>query len=454
LWLTLQQLKSSDAGKRKAAAEKLAADPDPRALEALGRATQDKDPQVRIAAVNAVGALEVEGKFDILLKSLRDAEGEVRQAAVSQLKDTGSDRVQTALAECLRDPDAGVRARAARLIEGSSWQPTCDEDEVWLAIGKGKFNHAAGFGSLAIKPLEMVFQNGPYHAQVTAIEALGAIPDDRVFKLLARALKSPDHTVCMASIFALMNSGAKGAEAELAPLLKHKDHRIRVATIEALARMDLQQNADGVRALLRDPAWDVRSAAASALAKLRDMATVDALVASLQDPNADVRASAAISLGRIGEERAIAPLVVASKDGDSNVRKMASGALMQIDREWAQTDAAKSAAPDLRAALTSGDWFVRRAATLALEQMGEKTQTATPNSTEIATPARRRAQAVVSIFEELLKDFDADLRLAAALSLGRLGEKRARSALMTAMTDVDEAVRLAATEALTQLHIE
>ena len=456
LWLVLQQLKSSDPQKRRLAAEKLAADPEPRALEGLSKAVEDKEMQVRVAAVKAIGALECETKYDVLIRALNDSEGEVRQAVVSQLKDTAQERIQTTLAECLRDPDAGVRGRAARLLEGSPWRPNSDDDEVWLAVARGKLTHAASFGSLAVKPLEMVFKGGPYHAQVSAIEALGTIPDERVFRLLFRALKSADHTVCMAAIFALMNSGAKGAEGEIAPLLKHADQRIRAAAIDALSRLAPEAHADLIRSLLRDPTWDVRSAAASALSKVKDVPTVDALVAALQDQNGDVRAAASMSLGRIGDPRAIGPLVVTLKDGDSTVRKMASAALPQIDPDWAQTDAARSVASELRTAMTSSDWFVRRAAGLALEQMGEKKQGAETAAvaTEIATPARRRQQAIVALFEEMLRDIDSDLRLAAAESLGRIGDDRARSSLMTAMKDADEVVRRAANEALTQLHVE
>jgi HEAT repeat protein len=454
LWLVLKQLRSKDPQKRRLAAERLAAEPDARALEGLSKASQDKEGAVRIAALGAIGVLETEAKFDIILRALNDPEAEVRQAAVSQLKDTARERVQSALADALRDSDAGVRGRAARLLESSPWHANSDEDEMWLAIARGKFARAATFGSIAIKPLESVFQGGPYHSQVTAIEALGSIPDERVFRLLARALKSPDHTVCMAAVFALMNSGSKGAEAEIAPLLGHQDHRIRVAAVEALARLDMQPHADVIRSLLRDPTWDVRGAAAAALAKIRDVPTVDALVAALQDQNGDVRAAAAMSLGRIGDERSIGPLVLALKDGDSTVRKMAAGALPQIDADWAQTEAARSAAPELRTAMTSSDWFVRRAAGLALEQMGEKGKVTETVATEIATPARRRQHAMVSLFEEMLRDADADLRLAAAESLGRIGDDRARSSLMSAMKDADDAVRRAANEALTQLHVE
>jgi HEAT repeat protein len=199
----------------------------------------------------------------------------------------------------------------------------------------------------------------------------------------------------------------------------------------------------------------VRSAAASALAKVKDAATVDALVAVLKDQSTDVRSAAAGSLGRIGDARGIGPLVLALKDGESEVRKMAAGALTQIDSKWAESEAARKLAPELRSALGSGDWGVRRAAASVLEQFGERQAPKVEQpDTAMATPARRRQQAVLTAFTDLLQDADGDLRLAAAEALARLGDERARSPLMTALKDVDKAVRIAATQALADLGVE
>jgi HEAT repeat protein len=147
--------------------------------------------------------------------------------------------------------------------------------------------------------------------------------------------------------------------------------------------------------------------------------------------------------------------VLALTDSETNVRKTAGGALSQINFKWAQSEAARKLAPELRSALHSGDWFVRQSAASALRQLGENTsQSIEHPDMEMATPARRRQQAVLSAFIDLLHDADADLRLAAAESLGRLGDGGARSALMTALTDIDQAVRRAATEALASLGVE
>jgi len=238
-------------------------------------------------------------------------------------------------------------------------------------------------------------------------------------------------------------------------MLKHDDHRIRTAAIEAVARFDAQNQAAALRDMLRDTMWDVRCAAADALAKVKDPATVEALAAVLNDQSTDVRTAAAASLGRIGDAQAIGPLVLALKDSESEVRKVAAGALTRIDAKWAESEAARKLAPELRSALGSGDWAVRRAAASVLEQLGgSHAQTVEQPDTEMATPARRRQQAVLTTFLNLLQEADGDLRLAAAESLGQLGDARARSPLMTALKDADTAVRRAAAKALANLGVE
>jgi len=455
LWLILQQLKSGDPEKRRLAVQRLAEMGSPRTLDGLAKAVNDTNTQVRAAALTALGGMEHPRALELVLRSIHDPALEVRLAAISQLKDNGSEQVQAALAGALRDNDARVRGRAARLLEHSTWHPRDVEEEVWLAIARGQLTRAASLGAVAIQPLESVLHDGGYGQQVAAVEALGSIPDERVLKSLVRALRSADHVVCLAAIGALTNTGGAGVVKDLAPMLKHEDHRIRAAAIEAVARFDAQNRAAEFRDLLRDPMWDVRCAAAAALSKVKDPVTVDALATVLKDQSTDVRSAAAGSLGRIGDTRAIGPLVLALTDAESEVRKMAAGALTRIDPKWAASGSARKLAPELRSALGSGDWAVRRAAASILEQFGEGPARAVEEpDTEMATPARRRQQAVLTAFMDLLQEADGDLRLAAAESLGHLGDARARSPLMTALKDVDAAVRRAASEALANLGVE
>jgi HEAT repeat protein len=447
----LLQLKSANPERRLMAVRRLAAMESPSTLDALARAANDTDSRVRVAALAALGNIPDPRSLELHLRALRDPEPEVRQAAISYVRDDASDNVHAAVSTALRDSDPGVRWQAARFLQRSAWHPSDIEDEIWLAIGRGHFMRAASLGAAAIQPLEQVFQGDGCSQDAAIVEALGTIPDERVLRSIRRALKSADHVVCFSAIGALANAGGSNVVSDLVLLFKHKDANIRAAAIEAAARLDFQNHVDAFRECLKDPMWDVRCAAAAALGKVTDADSVDALVAMLKDPSVDARTAAAAALGSIGDPRAIGPLVLALKDSESETRKMAGAALTRIDTKWAESDAARKLAPELRNALGSGDWAVRRAAAYVLEQLGERQSSTASSDTTMATPARRRQVAVLTVFTELLRAVDADLRLAAAEALGRLGDARVRSPLMTALSDEDKSVRLAVAQALADL---
>src|SRR5262249_12297417 len=125
----------------------------------------------------------------------------------------------------------------------------------------------------------------------------------------------------------------------------------------------------------------------------------------------------------------------------------------EIDFNWPQTEAAQKMAPDLRAAFNSGGPAVRYQASMVLQQIGEKSkQQDRLEGPDVLTAAGQKQRQVLSAFVDFLKDADPDIRLAAAETLGRLGDQRAASPLMTALSDSDETVRRAASKSLEFLH--
>ena len=453
LWLQLQQLKSRNAQTRVQAVKGLAESRSPWAFKALTKAAQDVDGQVRVAAVTALGKMESDKVLPTLLGALKDTFPEVRRAAVDVLRFRNEPGIQSALVVALKDFDAGVRGRAARGLAQSGWRPSNEQEQIALAVAQGKLAKAAAHGPAAIGALEMVLNGGPYNLQVNAVEALGSIVDERVFRLLVPALKSSDHAVCVAAVTALSNMGGPKVINSLSPLLRHADHRVRVAAIEALAQLDAQQVAGPLLQLLRDSMWDVRCAAASALGKVRDPEAVNGLISAIEDPDTDVRHAVISSLGNLRDSRAIGPLVLALKDSESVIRRAAASALDLIDPRWAQSEEARSVVHELRAATGSNDQAVQYAATNVLAQLGEtgRPTTTTFGDTALLTVADKRRGRAVTVFVELLRDSDNDLRLAAAESLGRLGDRQAASALMTSLSDPHLPVRRAATLSLQQL---
>ncbi len=454
LWLALQQIKSSNPTTRLQAVRDLAKSDRPRAIQAVAEAVKDKDTKVRATATLAVGKVARPEMIEILIPALQDAYPEVRQAAVESLKKHQDDaRVRTALIGALRDLDSGVRGRAARALEAQTWRPGNAREEIWFAVARGQLLQAAAHGSAAIESLESVLNSSPYNLQLSAIHALGTISDERVVKPLFSALESADNSVCVAAIQAIGGVGGANAAGALMPMLGHQDHRVRVEAVETLTRLA----APGVPAklieLLKDSMWDVRLAAASALGKFKDPSTIPALASVLKDSDPDVRETAVFALGQIGDSRAIGPLVLASIDPEASVRRAAAGSLRLIDPRWANSDAARQVAPELRLAVNSGDLSVRYGAQNLLEQIGEPAAASVElDGTGMATVADTKQRRVFAIFLDLLQDANRDLRLAAVVALGRLGDRRALEPLAAAQSDADVSVQRAAAAAVQALN--
>ena len=69
----------------------------------------------------------------------------------------------------------------------------------------------------------------------------------------------------------------------------------------------------------------------------------------------------------------------------------------------------------------------------------------------MAEPVLYRRQAATDILMTALTDFDRELRIAAALALGQIGLKSASEALRGVQNDPDQEVKVAATRALEML---
>ena len=165
------------------------------------------------------------------------------------------------------------------------------------------------------------------------IKTIGRLGDDAqaAVPVLRTVLDNPQE-------HSLVQSEAACALAELSPgaLVDLTNRRRQVRLTAAFALGKTSSRAEEVRlaleSALEDEYWEVRAEAARSL-NFRGPEAVPALQRTLHDVDPRVRAAAAWSLGRLGRP-------------------------------------AHSAAGDLRAALSDGDWLVRSAAIYALDRMG------------------------------------------------------------------------------------
>lgn len=199
----------------------------------------------------------------------------------------------------------------------------------------------------------------------------------------------------------------------------------------------------------------VRCDAALTLGQRRDRRAVPYLVQVLADREADVRAAAANALGWLGDGSAVGPLIPLLWDSHQFVVEEAALALGRLGEP--------QAAPALLDLLARGKDQGRAAAARALASLGQNSATpALVNCLErdrnslvrrecaraLRSISAGDAEAARSLEKALLHDSSAQVRRAAAASLGALGSAESLPALEAALKDKDPYVRQISLEAI------
>jgi HEAT repeat protein len=198
--------------------------------------------------------------------------------------------------------------------------------------------------------------------------------------------------------------------------LHREPYTRRLAAARALAVFSDQRAAAALRAALRDPVGGVRGAALDALARLgTSEVSASECAPLLEDPVANVRLRAVEALARIARHPGRF-LAVAAHDSDRQVR-------IQVARH------AMSLPPEVAAALLSD--HERRVREAAARGSGKD-----------------QLGALVAV---VVDDPSSEVRVAAAQTLGELGDPRAVTALLPALEDADDVVRVAALRSLALL---
>jgi HEAT repeat protein len=357
----------------------------------------------------------------------------------------------------LEHRDFTVRVSAGQTIDTIPWVPKERNERLAFYIAKGWFERAATAGVDAIPLLQLTVETGPVSTAVRAVEALGAIGDPSVVKLLHSSLRSVEPAVCIAAADALGKVGGKEAVEALTGCLTSNLTQLRAGAVQSLGRLGAAEATGLICKMLLDKDWDVRKEAASALGKLNNLEALDPLTKVLDDVDSDVREAATLALGKIGSRRAVGPLVLALKDEVTSVRRIAAASLSRIDPDWVSLPETRSAAEHLKVAIQDAEPAVRFFVAQLLVNLGELAPDAVAGMApedQIASPAIKRRRTATNLFIAMLEDRDRDVRQAAAEALGRLGGDRAKQALTRAGNDPDGDVAAATQMALQALGTE
>jgi HEAT repeat protein len=249
-----------------------------------------------------------------------------------------------------------------------------------------------------------------------AVEAVGALPDDRAIRALGRALFDESADVRKAAEGVLLRRGVSAAEARKRAEAPHGPYE------EPQRAKAVRFERASAEVALRHPLyWDVRMKAAEALVfKTKQPWAVELLVLAAVDPKYSIRREAAMGLKQLKDPRAVEALrrlVMGDRDGFVIGDARDSKAFM----------AAPDAAEMLAQVLPHVDYLFR--VTEALRELKDE-RTVVPMLAALRHPRRAVRQAALEVLAAHAED------------------ARARAALVEALDDPDEGLAELAAKAL------
>jgi HEAT repeat protein len=281
----------------------------------------------------------------------------------------------------------------------------------------------------------------------SALQLLGASDVDLTGPLVA-LMHDPDPGLRMQVALALGERQTPGATEALVGALQDSDVNVRFHAVEALGRMRAGDAVDALADIAESDDFFLVFPAVDALARIYDPRVVPRLIPLLRRP--DIVEPVADALGELGGAEAVAPLVgVLNTTGpavpitralarlhERYEQHYAGGALVVEEFQAAIGPAgsqrildavSETSSDDLPSLVTVLAWLRGPAVERALAHLLGH---AAVRPTVIEAIVRREASAgIVEILVEQLRADDGDVRLAAIVALGRLGDRRATAAL-------------------------
>ena len=319
-----EALKSSEVSTRRAAALKLGqirAYSD-EALEALGRATQDKDLIVASRAIKSLsyGFRNRDRQLEILLDVMKADNATVRIAALETLSrwNRPAERLLSVYLKAIKEDNAAIRSHAARGI---------------ARLDLRKLPNAKAQILVAMEPL---IQSEDYKVQLAGASVLGyhQLDADAALPVLIKLLDGPDRQTRREALTAIERFGELGKPA-IEALLQHMesgdDHHRRTVG-RSILRIDPENGVSLLSDVLKKSrSQHARAAVVEGLATLLDSEDAyRSLVMALKDRSGNVRYYACMALRNFKklDEEAVSNLRdVIQRDRSSIVRSTAKGTL-------------------------------------------------------------------------------------------------------------------------------
>ena len=310
-------------------------------------------------------------------------------------------------------------------------------------------------GAAAVEPLLAALASDDDEVRKAAAATLGRIGAPAALPPLLTLLDDSPEVVVVAA-GAIGAIGAIGDGRGLDPLLALLDHPhagVRQAAVAAVSSIGHPSTQDRVRSLLAHSSPRVREGAAKLAGYFGDDASVERLLALCHDPDEAVRRAVVEQLPHVGDSRALAAVGAALQSETSSVRAAAARAMAHVRAE--------EALPRLVAACRDADPWVRYYAARSLGHLGATAAIpalASLAADDLAPPVRIAAiDALTELHAEdvpalhpLADDPDPAVARQALLALGRSKAPRTPRPLLDALRGDDSGRLLAALDAVGQ----
>lgn len=367
------------------------------AERALARALRDPDPAVRRAAVERASSNGISG-IEPIGPAMRDDNWQVRRAAVDVLASRPDRELLHAIVSALRDGhhDFSLLSSAIKLLSLT--------------------------GMDAADALIELLQSDDADLRIQSALALGTQTGGKVVDALLAALDDADRNVRFHAIESLGKLRAHAAVEALGALVDSADFFLAFPAIESLVRIGDPNAAGRIVPRLSDPA--LRDAAAEALGVLGDEDVLGALLAALEGANPPVGAivTALAAIHARYEETSGA----GGRIEDLTRRMMtpaAAAAVLQFVRV--------ATGAELRAALLVLSWV--RTPAVAAELSRLLAHSAVPH--EVIETLVRFGSPILDVLGRQLTSGEIESRRAAAVALGRIGDRAAVPALIAELEE-------------------
>ncbi len=456
LWLAQHQLKSKTPARRLKALQRLrtalnnavVALDDKITIALLDHVLTDPEVEVRREATAFLGDLRDVRTLPALIRALSDHNEAVQEIAIAGLKRLDDRAAIAALVPKLSNGTPTVQWRAAQTLKSLGWSPQTTLEQIHYHIATGQIKHLAAFGTEAVKPLTQLLRTATTDQKISAANVFGEIGDPIVFKPLQNLLRDAEPMVRSAAIYALEQAGCREALPMLVAALRDGARSVRLAVAAVLGSLGDAQTIEPLIRLVDDKDWEIRQTAVKSLGKLGDTRAFPFVAKRLDDADQEVREVAADALGRVGNETIVEKLVMTMVDAHGGVRQAAARALSRIYPRWETSERVQKMLPEIQSALRNRDISVQSAAASLLKRVTRKNADGSALALMTTTD---QPPLIAILLRELLADFDADVRVAAAETIGRMQLADCAEKLKTALNDAEPAVKLAAQTALAKL---